>query len=362
MNLPRIAAFALSLSMPTSALASEPPAPAAPAPVVEAAPETPVAAPIPFGFDLFPMVGTSTAAAERRRVASLNLGGGLSGGIDAFELAAGFNIATGEVRGAQIAGGVNVVLSDVKALQIAGGVNLATGALAGAQLAPVNLALGGVDGLQLGPVSLSGADVRGLQLGVVNVAAGEVDGVQLGVLNVATGDVDGLQLGVVNIARNASAGIGLLNVYTEGWTDGELVGTDAGMLLTGVRHGSGAFYNVYYVGAQLGDETKFAYGLGLGLRRQLSERVEIAMDLSSVKAGVGTERAESAFIGALRPHVTVKLLEGLAIYAGPTLNVQVTDHADVLVDPLLGAWDLTDADADVHVRMWPGFSAGLRIL
>lgn len=390
-----------------------------PTPVAE---DRPVAQePVPFGFDFLPYAGTSSNAPERRRVVSLNFIGGLSGGIDAFELGLVFNVDQGLVSGLQLAGALNLVSADLAGIQWAGLANVVTGEVRGAQSAPFNYARGRVRGGQLGALNLAGpvagvqagalniaagpvlglqlgalnvaggeveglqaaalnvaddvrgaqlaalnvagGDVRGAQIGAVNVADGAVRGAQIGTLNVASGPVDGLQLGVMNVARRADVGIGVLNLYWDGWSDADVVANESGMLLAGVRHGSGALYNVYYVGSHMSSEgSDLVAGLGFGGRVPVGAQLELDIDVVNLWMAHGAEYDRILNLSSLRPHLSWRATPALALYLGPTLNIEFADaEREREVDPLLGDWTLHESAPDHDLRMWFGFVAGIRM-
>lgn len=297
--------------------------------------------PLAFGFDLLPFLGTSSSSPDRRRVVSLNLGGGLSGGIDLVEVAPGFNISTGDLRGAQIAGGFNIVAADVEAAQIAGGFNIASGLVDGVQVA-----------------------------GGFNVAGGEVTGVQVAPINVAGGHVNGVQIGVVNIARSADVGVGIIGIYTDGYLQAEAFGSDDGLLMGGIRHGSGSFYNVYFVGTRpfADGEAPLSYGLGVGWRAAISDRTDFSLDLTATTVvGGGTDWSwrDQYNLFKLRPMLSVDVFDGIALFGGPTVTLLVDadshgSSSDVDELALIGGWELTDEGDDATVGIWPGFTVGAR--
>ncbi|QDG49476.1 hypothetical protein FIV42_01590 [Persicimonas caeni] len=344
--------------------------------------------PIAIGFDLLPYVGTSSAAPDRRRNVSLNLGGGLSGGINSFEIAAGFNIATGEVRGAQLAGGFNIDGADVRAAQFAGGFNVVGGSVDGVQAGGgfnvtggdingvqaaggFNVTGGDVDGVQAGGgFNVTGGTIDGAQLaGGFNLAGEGVDGVQIAPINIAGGHVAGAQIGVINIAKSADAGVGIIGIYTDGYVQAEALGSDDGLMMGGIRHGSGSFYNVYYVGTRpFADEgLPLAMGLGFGWRAEIGSRAEFSIDLMGASVTGGGEDFDwddNYSLIKLRPMVSVDLVDGLALFGGPTATVLLDgDTQNTSVDDLalLGGWELADGEGDEpYVGIWPGFTVGAR--
>lgn len=286
---------------------------------------------VPFGVDLVPFIGTSSALPNARRVVSFNLVGGLAGGLDAFELGGAFNLHTGEVRGLQLAGAFNFVAGPIRGGQLAGALNVA------------------------------GDELLGLQLGTVNVAGARVEGAQIGVVNVAAGEVEGLQLGVVNVAPRARAGIGLLNVYWDGWADVDLAITETSLTLAGVRHGSDGLYNVYYAGTRLDRPHDLTVGIGIGGRVMLTSRLELSLDVTTLSTAVDGRFTGLHTQTSLRPQIAWRVSDAFALWAGPTLNVLATDHDEADLDLPSIATRLSDKSDDVQVWMWPGFAAGVRL-
>lgn len=362
-----------------------------------------------FGADLVPMVGTSMfhRGREIRRL-SLNLGGGLSHGvdgvglagafqlapgfIDGFALSGGFNYA-GRVHGVVAAGAANVVGGPVDGGQLAGAFNLAGGRLDGPQIAAgVNIAAGGFRGAQVAGLmnhayaasagaqvaagvnfslgGLSGAQVAG----ALNVAAGDVRGSQIaGGVNVATGQVDGLQLGVVNVSRKAGFALGLVNVFWGGRFHVEASADSSGFFHGRVKNGGDHFHYVYSVGGNPFDETVSAFGAGLGGHAVLGERLFLDVEgLGHVLVGGDEEaiRLDDARGGA-RGLYTARVLLGfriaprLALLGGLSYDVYVAraDHVDDgsgygrFGDTLFSG----DAPGARIVRGWPSVTLGVQV-
>lgn len=406
--------------------------------------------PILFGFDVLPLVGTSSAAADRPRMFSLNLIGGLSGGTRLFELGGAFNLNSGYVQGLQIAGAFNAVNGAVSGVQIAGALNLSAGFVRGVQVAgAVNVNDGFVQGLQLaGGVNVNDGDVRGIQIsgganvnsgnswgiqitggvnvtrlgfsglqtagginvsgkdvsglrfsgganvnggevaglqasggvnvnkgnvsglqiaGGANVNGGDTQGVQIAPINYTHGHAGGLSLGVVNISESADASIAPIGIYLGGYVKPEIHGSDEGLLMAGIRHGSRRVYHVYSLGTrpfQVGDDgPTLAASLGLGWRFELGDRVEISTDVTSTWgiADISDWDWDNRFmIYKFRPLISVAVLDFLTIFGGPTLSLSHRERADAVdpaADGLIHPWELSDT-----VSLWPGFTLGLRFL
>lgn len=369
---------------------------------------------IGFGVDLLPRVGTSSVNADSPRVFSLNLIGGMSGGTQALELGGALNLDRGRVDGAQIAGALNYA-EGLFGAQIAGAANINRGESEGAQIAgalntasyvngsqiagalniaeysngsqiagALNYAGEGVYGSQVGgALNFSGGDTEGLQLagatnytdgsvvgaqivGALNLAAGSVRGLQLGAVNIAGERVDGLQLGVVNVSDSSSASIGVINVFRDGYVQPEVFIADDGLVMAGIRHGSGSFYSLYHIGTRLFSEEDppLAYGLGFGWRGAISDKLEFSSDLNVMQVVNGFKPWQVESVVKLRPMLGWKLSESVTIFGGPTLSLvmgeageggsRVDEYARVI------GWKLTSDTSRVDVGLWPGLTLGAR--
>ena len=368
-----------------------------------------------FGFDVVPHVGTTGREPTRvERNLSFNLIGGLSGATRGLELATTFNIDVEGTCGLQLSGVINIDAGSTEGLQLGeinwtggrldgvqlglvsitkddivgaqlGLVNLGAGELSGAQLGLVNLAVTGVYGAQLGLVNVDAERVEGAQLGLVNTArvqlhgaqlglvnlSADVQGAQLGLVNVSSGTVNGATIGLLNVAQDAAAPIGLINVLWRGTTNLDIWGSDAGFGLIAIRHGGRYIHNFYGVGGSSRDDRfVFASALGLGVTLYRGQPIFVDLDLIGysmitrvkTRSDSSDDRFRYGTIAQLRLPVGWQITPGFAVFLSPALNVSIVDREDnPLEDPsLLGSQRLTNGDAKVAVRIWPGFTAGLR--
>lgn len=297
-----------------------------------------------------------------------NIVGGASHGA---LIAGAANITADEAQGLRIAGATNINGGDVLGLQAAGATNIVGGASQGALIAgAANITANEAQGLRIaGATNIHGSTLQGAQIaGALNYTRSSVQGLQIAPINIAGADVKGLQIGVINIARSSTASIGLIGIYLAGFLQPETYLSEDGILLAGIRHGSGNFYNIYGLGTRLyGGPTErgpaIAASLGFGWRLDLSPRLELSFDLTTTS--VITETKEwnwkSYFnIFKFRPLVSVELLDFVAIFGGPTLALSLpTDSSTVSAEDfaLIEGWHLGK-----DMRMWPGFTLGLRFL
>jgi hypothetical protein len=174
-----------------------------------------------FQMSILPGFGTDgTDAVHHRYKISMNLFGGLTGGVAGVEVAGFANLNRGTIRGAQAAGFCNLVWGDTEGFNVAGYMNIVHGYTQGFNAAGfLNLVSGRVEGFQAaGFANVAASGLDGFQAaGFANVVAASVDGFQgAGFANIASGSVDGFQgAGFANVAAgnmNGFQGAGFANV------------------------------------------------------------------------------------------------------------------------------------------------------
>jgi hypothetical protein len=375
----------------------EPPPSDAPAPVVNPCGRRGY---LPIGADLVPYVGTSSWYGDRARLVSFNLLAGTTRGVHALEIGGGANIDSEYMCGVQIAGAGNVVLGPVRGIQLAP-VDIAMGSVVGAQISVVGIVDTTVDGVQLGTVVVAGDAFRGVQLSTVAITAGPLDGVQtgvvavtygdltglqlasvaigggnvsgaqigtasfaggavrglqLGVANVAIGPVKGTQIGVVNYADDGDA-IGLVSVHRRGRTSLDTWGTEAGLVMAGVRHGGHYVHNLFGAGRDLGGSDAWALAVGLGVRLPLATRLHLDVDAIHYFLKPPSLDTQLSVIQATAGYA---ITPALGVFAGPTFNTLVSSEPP---GATLGpAWSTTrlDSGGAESVHIWPGATVGVR--
>lgn len=368
------------------------------------------AEPLIVGLDLLPYVGISSVESLRHRPrrASLNLIGGLSGGVLGVEIGGALNLNSGDmsglqiggvanlvdgevlgvqiggvfnkssqrVRALQIGGGLNLVGDDFLGLQIGGAANLVAGSFRGVQLGGgANLVGGAFEGLQIGGAAnllsapLKGAQVSainfnqggaGMQLGAINITRESFAGLQVGAINIVSGRAQGLQLGAINIAEEGGAAIGAINIYTQGWTQLEAMTQDGNTILTGVRHGSGSFFSLYGVGVAPFGDAALTYGLGFGWRLNPEDKVELSTDLWTQQLiPGGTKWGSTSSQFRLRGLASIEVLPRFELFGGPTLALGMTWEDKAPAKPLWPAWTINAYDP--ILQLWPGVTLGARL-
>lgn len=345
------------------------------------------------GFDAAPFVGMSSyfrgrdtrelsfglagAWSGRIRGASFSGGVDITGGLRGLQVAGGFALVQGTGAGLQTAGAVSLALENFDGLQVAGvsatvlgrmrgvqtssGLNITRGLALGAQLSIANYA-SELRGIQFGTLNLAGS-VVGLQAGAANYA-NEVRGVQIGLLNVSSGYVHGLQLGIVNLADGADAGIGLINIYRNGRTQVRVGMDTAGFIAADVIHGSRITHTIYSLGVNPVDgRSSVAFGLGVGARASLSERVHLDFDVLS-RVLMTTEGNDVRADGVLEPRIVlgVQLYKAIGAFVGLAYPIRFSG-AEAPLDYSRLTTVLREAGvAGAFVDAWPSLSLGIELL
>ncbi|HKU38393.1 MAG TPA: hypothetical protein VJR89_09610 [Polyangiales bacterium] len=287
----------------------------------------------------------------------------------------------GPVRGAQF-GLVNWTNSSIDGAQfglVGGGlgplrgaqfglVEFAGGGVTGAQFGLLNVGVGALEGLQAGLVNVSSREVLGAQLGLTNVSGATTHGLQMGLVNVSAERVRGAMIGLVNVAEDADAPIGLVNVLWDGRLHMDVWGTDFGLFALGIEHGSkrGGMHNLYGFGVTRRDgHAVFAPSYGIGARVAQTRHWFVDIDALGYWMFLrddAQDEFDHAFIGTLRVPISYRFTQQIAVFVSPAVSVSVADVQDnSLADPsLVGGARLTQEDSDVLVKLWPGFTAGVR--
>lgn len=284
----------------------------------------------PFGLDFAPGVGFSSIDGGRtsRRV-SIGALGALSGGVHGVAIGGIVDVERGPVCGLELAGITNLAAATSGA-QIAGTINVAQ-RFSGAQIAAV--------------ANVAADDSRGAQIGAVNVDAGRLAGVQIGVVNYAP-HAD-FQFGVVNVTRDG-------RFRLDAWTKPEM-----GLAMAAVKHGGAHYHWIYAVGTRAVDTPHPWAALGVGAHVTPTERLYVDVDLAAY-VQLLFEANRTAQLGEGRAVAGYSMARGVALFAGPTINVASVDAASRSGAP---SYAQTVAGSSApRWLLWPGIVLGVELL
>ncbi len=305
--------------------------------------------------------------------------------VEGLQAAGIFNSSRGDISGLQAAGVFNFAASDVEGLQAAGVLNFAGDDIEGLQAAGVgNIALGSIEGLLAsGFFNVAKENVSGLVFsGGINVAkeiegmavAGignfseELMGLQFAGVNFAK-KATGLQIGILNIAKEfEGAPIGVLSLYGNGRHNIDARFSDAGFVDFSLTTGTHRVYNMAMIGYNTAlDRDVYRIGFAVGLEKNIQDSFE---KMESTTLFVNQEFSVHHmfkndwdktlnFIYSYKYMVGNRFGNGLSLYGGPSINMQVTRVNEANDYSWYSVWSPERKGREY--QFWVGFTVGLRV-
>lgn len=288
---------------------------------------------------------------------SFNLLYGHSAGLEGVEFGSILNINNKFVRGFQASGMLNLSFGELKGFQGSGVGNLAMANSNGVQVSGIaNANLGNFSGFQ--------------GSGVLNVAGGRMEGAQVsGFLNVAD-QVDGVQVGLLNVADSFESGIpvGFLSIVSNGYNHVEAWGSEVFQANLSAKLGVSSFYNIFSVGKQFGgSHDLWGLGYGVGTYLPIKDRWGVNIDLMAYDVNKTDELLEETnLLNTLKLNANYQLGD-FEIFAGPTVNLLITDENDGQADGTRALRNDIGPDAlrettnnGNHFKSWIGANVGIR--
>lgn len=323
------------------------------------------------------------------------------------------NTSKKEMHGIQVAGVTNITRDHFEGAQISGIVNYA-GSFDGLQLSHVNIAKDNSEGVQISTVNLALDTLSAVQVGAINYAgyvpvqvgavnvagasdiqvssinvaasvektmvgainvAGSNNSVDVGAINVA-GSSKGRQIGVINICGNCEkTPIGLINIVGNGvWTASGIFNEMGG---TGIKLdlGTAYFYTSFETSRNFKEghllksyddiwEDGFGVGTHFGMYGHhfaLEYMFLNVADKYKGSYGGSDEDDKFAFHHRIRLGATSKLLPGVGLTGGLSLNLASRGYADRNPLKPLGEYHDDFCSKKREARLWPGFYAGLTV-
>ncbi len=305
--------------------------------------------------------------------------------IEGLQAAGLFNYTGRDISGLQAAGLFNYAGDDVEGLQAALGFNYSGNNISGLQAAGVaNIARGDIEGLLAsGLINYSGEDVSGLiasggfnigknieglaAAGIGNFAQ-VMEGLQFGGINYSN-EATGLQIGILNIAKEfEGASIGLLSIYGNGRKNIDVRFSDGGFTEFGITTGTYRVYNSFLFGYNtLLDRNVYRLGLAVGLEKNINDSFEniesttlfVNQELSLHHHFEGDWSSQKNRILTYKYLVGNRFVNGLSIYGGPSVNMQVTRLDEANDYTWYSLWSPTRKGK--QYRFWVGLTVGIRL-
>lgn len=295
---------------------------------------------------------------------SLNILGGVNGGVDGAELGGLFNIDSGDVLGFQAAGVFNLNSESLSGFQAAGVFNMNRSNSNGFQAAGVaNINSDNTEGVVIsGVANILSETTSGCAIaGAINYAE-SLDGVQVGTVNIAQ-NITGVQVGIINISKDIKGvQVGLLSFTKNGYFAVEASYNEVIYSNLTYKMGTEKLYNIYGVGlSSLNGESTGAFKYGFGTLINLNSSNRVAFEATSSYI---IHEAQYGVLNLLnRGEISYQfnLAKRLSIHIGPAINVYLSEdreHGETgVLDVPYTIWSERRGTVDTFI--WIGGSAGL---
>ena len=305
--------------------------------------------------------------------------------VEGLQAAGLINASNRDLSGLQAAGVMNIAKDDVEGLQAAGILNFAGDDLSGMQATfGANIALGNIEGLfASGVFNLSRGDSDGLLFtGGVNVArninglsiagignfAQELNGVQSAIVNFSE-NATGVQIGILNIAKEfEGAPFGVLSIYGNGRKNLDVRFSDGGFTDFSITTGTHRVYNMAMIGYNtLLDREVYRIGFAVGLEKNIQDSFEkiestnlfVNQEFSVHHVFEGDYDKKLNMIYSYKYLVGNRFGNGLSLYGGPSINMQVSRVNGSKDYSWYSVWSPERKGRDY--QFWVGFTVGLRV-
>ncbi len=307
---------------------------------------------------VYPLGTDGTNSKSHSYNTSVNMIGGLTGGLHGFEIGGVFNKNTRITSGAQFAGVLNLT-QRIEGAQFAGIANISESANKAAQFAGIaNAVKSGETSVQLAGIANAAQASMVQAAGIANISDTSTCQVA-GVVNIARKSK--VQVGIVNISEEANVQVGLVNISKNGFMEVEVAGGEFIHTSASFRSGTNRLYGIVSFGYNFDDEF-WAYGVGVGKAVPFGSNV--GMNLEGIHYTRATKKFEQKKYNGLvqlRPVFYYKVAKGLKFFAGPVANLYIgnnTPENQLQISAPYTIWD--DTDGNTKLEAWIGFTAGIR--
>lgn len=304
-----------------------------------------------------PMSTDGNRAKDKEYKFSVNILGGITGGINGVELGGLYNINKHDMRGLQMSGLFNFTKGIASGFQFAGIANIVQKS-SGFQFSGVANYTAGLNDLQMtGVVNIATAS-RFQMAGVANYARG-VD-VQIAPINIAKHAT--FQMGVINIAETDEAAmLGILNYVRKG---GLLeIGISSNDYIYGAVNlvtGTDKLYSILSFGGY-SPSSNVTVGWGLGTRIQLGDSprgFHFELMHNQIYKNNFKNKGREASLEQVKVFYSARK-NRFTFYGGPTINGLIRDVAFTEVkDPVYSIFNKRGSKHNFD--LWAGAEIGIR--
>lgn len=284
--------------------------------------------------------------------------------------AAGFvNIAKDNVEGLQASGILNFAGDDISGMQVTGGANIAIGDLEGLLVSGAfNYSKGSASGLLASGGINVATDIEGLAFAGIGNVANTLTGMQVGGFNFSE-EATGLQIGILNIAKEfEGAPIGVLSLYGNGRKNLDVRFSDAGFTDFSITTGTHRVYNMAMFGINSAlDRDVYRIGFAVGLEKNIQDSFEnvesttlfVNQEFSMHHLFEGDWDRTLNYIYSYKYLIGNRFNNGLSLYGGPSVNMQVTRVSNSNDYTWYSLWSPERKGREY--RFWVGFTVGMRV-
>lgn len=288
---------------------------------------------------------------------SFNILGGITGGVNGFELGGLYNINKQDMRGFQMAGLFNNTEGIVSGLQIAGLANIGQKS-SGFQISGIANYTAELNDVQIAGITNIASGSRFQLAGIANYAHGA--DIQIAPVNIA--QVARFQFGVVNISETDDAAMfGVINFVKKGGLFE--VGISANDYIYGAVNlvtGTDRLYSVLSFGGY-SPSSNVTVGWGVGTRLQLGDTpkgIHLELMHHQIYKNNFKNKGRDASLNQARFFYSVRKNK-FNIYGGPTINVLLRDADFTEVkDPIYSLFDKRGSKHNFD--LWVGAEVGVR--
>ena len=291
---------------------------------------------------------------------SLNILGGVTGGLNGAEFGGLFNINLNQTNGAQFAGIFNKA-NKLTGAQFAGIGNISNYNNSATQFGGIfNFSPKGTSLAQFAGIA-NVADSSIFQFGGIANVSDDVTCQVGGIVNLARKSK--VQIGLINVSDSANIMIGLVNIAKNGFMEVEVAGGEFIHTAVSFRSGTKKFYGIASLGYNFSDNF-WAYGAGFGTTVELSNKLGFnfeAVHYMLVKKFFEGDRKYNG-LAQLRPLLYYKVSKKFKVFAGPVANLYMGSNSEennLKISAPYTFWD--DTDGKTKLEAWVGFTAGIRV-
>jgi len=288
---------------------------------------------------------------------SVNMLGGITGGVNGVEFGGLFNINQQDMRGLQMAGFLNLTRGTVSGAQFSGGVNIVKKSSSFQMAGAVNYTAE-IGDIQFAGIANIATGSRFQMAGIVNYARGA--DIQIAPVNIAQHAA--FQMGIINVSETDDAAmLGIFNFVKKG---GLLeVGISAGDYIYGAVNlvtGTDRLYSILSFGGYT-PSSNVTVGFGLGTRLQLGDSPRgIQFELMHNQIYKNNFKNKGRDAGLEQAKVLYSVRKNkFTFYGGPTINVLLRDADFTEVkDPIYSIFE--NRGTKHNFDLWAGAEIGIR--